>query len=199
MSADSLGPLVPLFQTSLWVALIVGTGIVLRKRIGPLLTALTKRVEGGSSFKAGPFEVGEDLQKLERVEPQPNTTQKAIPAGAIDWPAERAAIYDDTHCIFLTHVIEPSREQGQEYDIFVYLIPHKETDIAIVKYAEFFFGHYWGNEVFAETLRNGHIGVRTSAFGPFLCTCRIHFNDGRVAFVSRYIDFEMGRVFRHAI
>jgi len=39
------------------------------------------------------------------------------------------------------------------------------------------------------------IGVRTSAYGPFLCTCRVTFIDGHVAFHSRYIDFEMGKVF----
>jgi len=67
-----------------------------------------------------------------------------------------------------------------------------------VKFAEFFFGRYWGNEVFKETAKDGLVGVETSAYGPFLCTCRVHFQDGHISSLSRYIDFEMGRVFTDA-
>jgi hypothetical protein len=47
----------------------VGTGVALRKRIGPILNALRNRIERGSSFKAGWFEVGPELQQLPPVEP----------------------------------------------------------------------------------------------------------------------------------
>jgi len=77
----------------------------------------------------------------------------------------------------------------------VYLIRHKSNNFEDVSYAEFFFGHYWGNEVFREEPRDGLIGVSTSAYGPFLCTCRVAFKDGHSADLNRYIDFEMGRVF----
>lgn len=55
----------PLIQTVLWVGLI--TGIVWRfhSPIHGLLSALQKRVEGGSTLKAGPFELIEQLRPQE--------------------------------------------------------------------------------------------------------------------------------------
>jgi hypothetical protein len=35
-------------------------------------------------------------------------------------------------------------------------------------------------------------GVRTSAYGAFLCTCRVTFRDRTHVMLWRYIDFEMG-------
>jgi hypothetical protein len=99
----------------------------------------------------------------------------------------------------LTHVIEPSVSPDQEYDVFIYLLPHKSHTLAEVEYAEFFLGHYWGNEVFREEPIGETCGLRTSAYGPFLCTCRVQFKDGDVARLSRYIDFEMGRVWQQQL
>jgi hypothetical protein len=39
------------------------------------------------------------------------------------------------------------------------------------------------------------MGVRLSAYGPFLCTCLVTFEDGEQVSLYRYIDFEMGEVF----
>jgi hypothetical protein len=45
------------------------------------------------------------------------------------------------------------------------------------------------------TVQNAHdgkrIGLATSAYGPTLCVCRVHFRDGQMAILSRYPDFEM--------
>jgi hypothetical protein len=38
------------------------------------------------------------------------------------------------------------------------------------------------------------MGVRLSAYGPFLCICRVTFDDGERVVLYRYIDFEMGEV-----
>ena len=71
------------------------------------------------------------------------------------------------------HVLVPSKKPGQKYDVYIYLIKHKTTDMSDIDYAEFFFGHMWGNKVFKESGGNGRIGVSTSAYGPFLCICRV--------------------------
>jgi hypothetical protein len=51
----------------------------------------------------------------------------------------------------------------------------------------------WGNRVFKEFNRNNMVGLQTSAYGPFLCLCRVHLKDGTTIQMNRYIDFEMER------
>lgn len=55
----------PLIQTILWVALIGGIVWRFNKPIHGLLTALQHRVEGGSTIKAGPFELADQLRPQE--------------------------------------------------------------------------------------------------------------------------------------
>lgn len=94
------------------------------------------------------------------------------------------------------HALEPSGERGQEYDIFIYLIRHKSENYGDLESAEFFLGHYWGNRIFVGEWIGRFVGVQTSAYGPFLCTCRLTFKDGESVTLSRYIDFEMAPVTR---
>ena len=196
----ALAPYVPIIQTLLWCALIgVGIGLF-HKQCRGILEAIRLRVQKGSSLKAGPVELGEDLRQLQYVEPNAGarlSDNLARPASGpeISWAERRNKIYDETRRVFLVHVIQPSSEPGQLYDVFIYLKRHKSSDFTDVSFAEFFFGHYWGNEVFREEPREGLIGVSTSAYGPFLCTCRVTFKDGYSVDLHRYVDFEMGRVF----
>ncbi|HYH65657.1 MAG TPA: pYEATS domain-containing protein [Urbifossiella sp.] len=110
-----------------------------------------------------------------------------------DRAAERSAIYEQCRGLFVTHVLYPSEEATQEFDIFIYLIRHKSSDFDDIVQVDFFFGHYWGNRVFKATKIRGLFGVRTSAYGPFLSTCRVLMKDGSTISLHRYIDFEMGR------
>ena len=108
----------------------------------------------------------------------------------------RDEIYQTNRGVFITHVLAPSREHGQEYDIFIYLLRHKNDDFSDVIEAEFFLGSYWGNKILNGTRSGDTIGIRVSAYGPFLCTCTVTFNDGAKTTLDRYIDFEMGKVLR---
>ncbi|MEW6594989.1 MAG: pYEATS domain-containing protein [Thermodesulfobacteriota bacterium] len=198
---EALAPFVPLLQTVTWVVLI-GVGLAFfRKQCKMILDAIRLRIERGSSIKAGPIELGEDLRELEYVKPTPdqpkeqNILSATTTNGLIDWPNERNALYENSRGVFLAHVLEPSGMVGQQYDIFIFLVRHKSEEFDDIESAEFFFGHYWGNKVFREEPKDGLIGISTSAYGPFLCTCRITFRDGHVALIHRYIDFEMGRIF----
>jgi hypothetical protein len=84
--------------------------------------------------------------------------------------------------------------EGQRYDVFIYLLQHGGGSVSNVKKAEFFFGNNWGNKIFEGSREGDVIGVRTSAYGSFLCTCLVTFKDGYQASLYRYIDFEMGHV-----
>lgn len=59
--------LIPLFQTGLWVTLIGVIVIFTRKEIRSALEILTKRLEAGNAFKAGPFEMSELKSQLKTV------------------------------------------------------------------------------------------------------------------------------------
>jgi hypothetical protein len=116
---------------------------------------------------------------------------------ADDWNSRRRAIYDTSRNIFISHVIRPSSKPGQECDVFIYLIRHHSQsfpqDFSDVGFAEFFLGSAWENRVFPTVEENGFIGISTSAYGTFLCLCRVTFKDGRRAELHRYIDFEAQR------
>jgi hypothetical protein len=75
-------------------------------------------------------------------------------------------------------------------------MPHKSASLAPVHRVEYYFGEYWHNRVFVASDRSTGFLVSTSAYGPFVCTAEVHFTDGAVAMLSRYIDFEMGHIGR---
>lgn len=181
-------------ETLAWVALVSYVLYRFGKYFERLLAALGTRIQSGSAVKAGPFELGQDLQLLEKVTAS-SVPKTAFPANG-DWSKERDGIYQTNSGLFLAHVIEPSSDPGQMYDIFIFLVRHKSDVLSDVDYAEFFFGGHWGDKVFRELPRNGLVGISTSAYGPFLCTCHVKLKDGHVIKLHRYIDFEMGRLFK---
>lgn len=183
---------IPLLQTLSWITLIVLGTLKYSEKLERILDSIQERIKSGSSFKAGPVELGEDLRGLEKVSAQ--TSDAKISADG--WEDERNKIYQNNNGLFLAHIIKPSKTIGQEYDIFIYLVRHKSKEFSDVEYAEFFFGSYWQNKIFKETNKNGLIGVSTSAYGPFLCTCRVKMKNGKEIKLNRYIDFEMGRILK---
>jgi hypothetical protein len=110
-----------------------------------------------------------------------------------EWNERRNRTYADHRNSFLTHIIRPSSKPGQVFDVFIYLLRHKSEDFSDIRVAEFFLGPYWENKVFPAVEQNGFIGISTSAYGTFLCICRVTFTDGSHIYLERYIDFEMQR------
>lgn len=191
-SANALSPFVPLWQTLAWVILIAGLVFAFRKHLYDLAEAIRKRVERGSALKAGPFELGGDLQKMDDIGAKTNSA----PIAETSWEEERNAMYQDSRGLFLSHVLSPSDDPEQEFDIFVFLVRHKQKGFADLEYAEFFLGQHWGNKVFREQAVDDTLGIRVSAYGPFLCVCKLTFHDGHKATITRYVDFEMGKMMK---
>ena len=54
---ELLAPYVPLLQTVLWIALIVAGIIVFRKQMIQIVETIRRRIETGSSLKAGPVDL----------------------------------------------------------------------------------------------------------------------------------------------
>ncbi len=105
------------------------------------------------------------------------------------WNRHRDGIYKTHRGYFLVHTLSPSRRPGQRFDIFIYLQKHKSQSTPEVAYAEFFFGRYWGDRIFRVRNEGGLIGISTSAYGEFLCTCSVVFRDRSQLMLERYIDF----------
>lgn len=139
------------------------------------------------------------LQKIKRIstDASPPSVQNAPPSWnpetTHEWSSLRDGMYSRSRGFFVVHTLSPSNTPGQEFDINIYLLRHQSQDFTPIAAAEFFFGKYWQNHVFrVENEGGGPVGIRTAAYGPFLCVCRVHFTDGTNTILYRYIDFEAG-------
>lgn len=136
-----------------------------------------------------------------------STQLKSIDADGIDstearpWTHERLTRYSERRYTELVHVIEPSTLPDQEYDILIYLFRHRPSEegspfgLNDVEMAEFYLGSAWRDRVFtcSREESGGYIGIKVSAYGTFMCLCRITFTDGQTIVLDRYIDFESER------
>lgn len=196
---------VPLFQTLSWILFIGVLLLIFKGKVEPLFDAVAYRLRH-SRIKGRGFEIGEDLRRLPDVA-SPAGSGAGSPGAQLGvgvigedvLASTRESIYRDTRGVFLAHSLQPSQRPGQEFDIFIYLIRHRSTDFSDVSRADFFLGKHWGNKVFqVHPTSREPIGIRASAFGTFLCICRVTFTDGDEAILHRYIDFEMGRALEGA-
>jgi hypothetical protein len=70
-----------------------------------------------------------------------STFNAATHLGAVaEWITTRDDIYERFRHIFIVHVLAPSTQEGQDYDIFIYLRRHNDKPITDVTKAEFFSG-----------------------------------------------------------
>ena len=106
-----------------------------------------------------------------------------------EWNRQRGGIYAANYDLFLVHTLSPSGKKSQLFDIFIYVRKHKAPDTPEIAFAEFFLGNYWGNTVFRVINEGGLVGLSTSAYGEFLCICRVTLKDGTQLMLDRYIDF----------
>ena len=190
----------PFFDQALWSAVpsIVWAAVVLllvywfREPIQHLFAALVTRLSSGAAFKVAGLEIG-PASGLVATHTEFSNSEASTGVRKDDGThaPERDSLYEVSRGVMLVHRLQRSTEEGQFYDVLIYVIPHK-TSLAGVTSVEYFFGRFWGNKVFPSQGRSLGFPVVTSAYGPFLCTARVHFNDGTATTISRYIDFEMG-------
>ncbi len=186
---------VPLFQTIIWIGFIVVFFLIYKKTISEVIKTLILRIKKGSSIKAGPIEIGEELKGMQYANQTESSPEVKTGSDGQQRENHRKKIYEKNKGLFLTHLIYPSIKSGQKFDIYIYLIRHKSDDLSDIDKAEFFFGHMWGNKVFSEKTRKGIIGISTSAYSPFLCTCLVRFKNGDEVQLDRYIDFEISKIY----
>lgn len=181
-----------LFPDILWIIFWLVIIFLLKDVIITAIFTLVTRLKHGASVKIGSFE----LQEL-KVAPSQGITNKNFHTledinGLRE--CERTKVYVDQRGVMLVHKLFKSQKNEQLYDILIYVIPRKNNNLIQVTSVEYFFGKYWGSRIYITTDRSNGFAIATSAYGPFLCTARINFNDGKYQTIYRYIDFEMGDV-----
>jgi hypothetical protein len=180
------------FPDILWVLLWLAVFLIFHKVIRNVINAFISRLKHGAAVKIGSFE----LEGLKVTQDTGIQSQyfRVSSDDAGDRENERSQIYNELRGAMLVHKIYKSESKNQLYDILIYVVPKKDCNIIQVTSVEYYFGKFWNNKVFTATDRSNGFAIATSAYGSFLCTARINFNDGTFKTAYRFIDFEMGGV-----
>jgi hypothetical protein len=171
-----------------WLVLILLTKGFIRTAILTLLS----RLKHGAGVKIGSFEL-QELKVSAGQGIQNSNFQTSADSNGIR-ENERAKFYSEQRGAMLVHKLFKSQKDGQLYDILIYIIPKKNNNLIQVISVEYYFGKFWDSTIFTTTDRSNGFAIATSAYGPFLCSAKINFNDGESQTVYRFIDFEMGDV-----
>ncbi|MCW4000013.1 MAG: DUF4062 domain-containing protein [Candidatus Bathyarchaeota archaeon] len=153
-------------------------------------------------------DLGRELQLLSLKHVSQVTFEKDSPSSKScdiktigEWNEFRQGVYEECKFTFIAHTIKPSRTKNQKFDIAIYLLRHQAQsldsyELEDIDHAEFFLGPKWDDKIFNITNSGGIIGISVSAYGPFLCTCRVTLKNKKQLFLSKYIDFEMESVLK---
>jgi hypothetical protein len=179
-----------LFPDLLWIIFWIVIIWLSKDFIKTAFTTLLNRLKHGAGVKIGLFEL-QGLKVTAGQEIQNNHFQITIDTNEIR-KKERSSLYEEHRGAMIVHKLYKSQQDGQLYDILIYVIPKKNSNLIQVISVEYYFGQFWGNRIFISTHRSNGFAIATSAYGPFLCTAKINFNDGKSTTVYRFIDFEMG-------
>ncbi len=178
----------PAVPSILWFFFAITIAYCYRSELRNLLVVLDWRLRSGGNVKFGSIEIG--AIRAEPGAPVDTAHGQRLDDGERD--QERSEYYASSRGIMLVHRIFRSNAADQLYDTLIYCVPHGGATLATVKCVEFYLGHMWGNRIFTSGDRSRGFPVLTSAYGPFLCTARLIFNDNTVVVLHRYVDFEMG-------
>ena len=182
------------FPSVMWVLLAVFTIFLFRREIREVFQNLSWRLRTGAALKLFSLELGQSYVSPS-VETAKNETalEHHTDTGEERW-RQREQYYKPNRNIHLVHRLAPSKAPGMLYDIQLYLIPHKDATLSNVRKVEYYFGRHWRRQVFTSIDRARGFPITTSAFGPFMCTAKLHFTDNETVIVNRYVDFEMGAI-----
>ncbi len=156
------------------------------------INSLLNRLKHGANVKIGSFEL-QGLKVTGGNEINEDYFEVTNDVGELRYK-ERDAIYKTQRGVMVVHKIFKSQKHGQIYDVLIYLIPHIGSNLIQVTSVDYYFGKMWGGKVFNTRERSNGFAIATSAYGPFLCSAKINFNDGSNKTIFRYVDFEMGDV-----
>jgi len=187
-------PIWQVLPSILWFALAVIALVLLRKALMQPLEILLWRVRMGSAIKMASLEIGQAIIADQDFVSGANVLYSDVQPDQGDRRfRQRESYYLPNRNLQLVHRVAPSKNPNYAYDVLIYLVPHVGTDASLVsvKQVEYYCGRGWQNSIFTITDRGHSFQIALSTRGPFVCTAEIHFTDGEVVTIGRYIDAEM--------
>jgi len=181
-----------MFPDVLWIIFWVVLIFLTKNFIKAAITTLLNRLKHGAGVKIGSFEL-QGLKVTENTDIKNSTYEITIDKNDERYKARRA-FYDNQRGVMPVSKIYKSQKDGQLYDILIYVIPHKGSNLMQVISIYYYFGKNGVRKIFKTNDRSNGFAIVTSAYGAFLCSIKINFNDGTDITVYKYIDFEMGDV-----
>ena len=169
----------------------------------PVCAVIRRKFLRGDTLYGARFEpdgvshLGHDsLSPTEREKRLSTLQELASPAGeGSSLHQQRAQRYEESGAWMLVHRYRASDAPDQEYDISVYLVEKKSLKQVFnskeVKYVRYAVGEFWPGSPFTVGDPENGFELKLSAYGPFLCIAEVHFKDGSVCRLERFIDFEM--------
>jgi hypothetical protein len=178
----------------LWIGVAIVAIVMLRRTLARLANVLLWRLRTGSALKIASLELGQLIRVDQEIQSGAAQAYTAVRPDSDNLRfKQRESYYLPNRNLQLVHRVAPSRDADYAYDVMIYLIPHRGTDatLACVSHVDYYAGRGWKNSIFTITNRARGFSIALSTHGPFVCTAEIHFTDGEVATVGRYIDGEM--------
>ncbi len=91
--------------------------------------------------------------------------------------------------VFLVHYVYPRKSSLEAYNVALYLTGHFNK-LEHVTRVEHFLGEGWGDAVFTSEDRAKQFAIKVGAVGSFLAMARVHFYDGKVHTISRFVELK---------
>lgn len=183
----------------LWIAFAVVALILLRRTLTQIADVLLWRLRTGSALKVASLELGQAIVADQEFASGDTVLYSAVRTdrGGHRFK-QRESFYLANRNLQLVHRVAPSRNPSYAYDVLIYLVPHTSGGgtLVSVKDVEYYFGKGWKNTIFTITDRSRGFQIALSTRGPFFCTAELHFTDGEVVTIGRYIDGEMAGIAR---
>ena len=155
-----------LFPDILWIIFWLIILYACRNFLATAITSLLNRLKHGAGVKLGTFELEALTVTSASVIKNPKYQVSTDTSGQRE--KERSSIYKVQRGIMLVHKIFKSLQDGQTYDILIYLIPHHGSNLIQVTKVEYFFGKMWHNHIFSANDRSNGFAIATCAYVSFL-------------------------------
>jgi hypothetical protein len=185
-----------LITTGVWILVLVIAALVLRRQLREVVATVLARLRAGGAIEVASLKLGAlPYVAAGGQEQKPVRGIVAVTTDDGTFHASRTSFRTEMRNLFLVHKVAPSSDPEQLYDIVLYVVPSmKYGSLAGVAGVEYYFGNYWGKQIFRSIDRASGFQIATSAYAPFTCTARVSFSDGATVFLHRYVDFEMGQL-----
>jgi hypothetical protein len=188
---------IPLFQTGLWVILVLVLIIVFRRPLKVLIEILMVRARAGAPIKAGPFEVGAPPSILRTDEVATATAEGkrgiSVPGSVKEMLEAKEYPPGLREEVYLVHEAELLRQRltpgSGRYRVRVWVEAYDEKtleDIGRVTYR--LYDDFKPQTVVATEARNREFELWLNVYGEFTIIAYAEKENGDGLWLTRYID-----------